>query len=111
MGPHRTILDSMSKTMFLCLTLSAALEAQPHLPKRGAPASPSTEHKPSGANLSPTQQRNTAVSDAQSLLKASGVSSADAALIAADLQAIGVEVQKTAQTAQPGELRKKLGRK
>jgi hypothetical protein len=48
----------MSNRLFLCLALCAALEAQPHLPKRGAPSSQSGEHKPDGSNLSATQQRN-----------------------------------------------------
>jgi hypothetical protein len=188
----------MFKTTLLCLTLCAALEAQPHLPKRGAPTSQSGEHKPDGSNLSTTQQRNVeklkgdlesikgksqvtpqmkqqlaadltamaegatkpsqatvqklvndltaaaadkslssreiaqltsdfnkvlnsagisvpefnaVVSDAQTILKASGVTSADSAMIATDLKAIGAEVQKTAQDAQAGDLRKKFGRK
>jgi len=54
---------------------------------------------------------NAAVTDAQTMLKASGVSSADAAMIATDLKAIGAEVQKSAQGAQTGDLRKKFGRK
>jgi len=48
----------MFKTFFLCLTLCAALEAQPRLAKRGAPASPSGENKSTGSNLSPAQQGN-----------------------------------------------------
>jgi hypothetical protein len=87
-----TILDSMFKILFLCGALCAALEAQPH--------------KADGSNLSAAQQRNieklktdleaikgksqvriaqltndfynAAVSDTQTLLKASGVSCADA---------------------------------
>ena len=188
----------MFKTLLLCLTLCAALKAQPRLPKRSTPTSQSGEHKPDGSNLSSTQQRNVeklksdlesikgkshvtpqmkqqlaadltamaegatkpsqatvqqlvndltaaaadknlssreiaqltndfykvlnsagisvsefnaAVCDAQTIIKASGVSSADAALIAADLKAIGAEVQKTAQGAQTGDLQKKFGRK
>ena len=54
---------------------------------------------------------NAVVSDAQTLLKASGVGSADVALIASDLKGIGAEVQKTAQGAEPGDVRKKFGRK
>ena len=54
---------------------------------------------------------NAAVGDTQTLLKASGVRSADATLIASDLKAVGAEVQKTVQGTQPGDIRKKLGRK
>jgi len=192
------ILGRMFKTLLLCLTLYAALEAQPHLPKRGSSTSQSGEHRPDGSNISTTQQRNVeklkgdlesikgksqftpqmkqqlaadltamadgattpsqssvqklvndltaavadknlssreiaqlthdfnkalnsagisasefnaVVGDAQTILKASGVNPADAAMIATDLKAIGAEVQKTAQSAQTGDLRKKFGRK
>jgi len=148
----------MFKTLFLCLTLCAALDAQPHLPSQ------SGEHKPNNSSVDklkgdlesikadgatkPSQAStqkpvndltaatadknlssreipqltndfhkvlntdfNAAVSDAQTLLKASGVSSADATPIASDLKAIGAEVRKAPQSAQPGDMHKKFGRK
>jgi hypothetical protein len=103
----RSILDNMFKRPFLCLTLCVALAG---------------EHKPDGANLSPAQQRNVEklAGDLESIkgksqvtphLKASGISSSDATLIASDFKTIRAEIQKTAQGAQPGEIRKTLGRK
>ena len=99
----------MFKTFLPCLTLRAALEAQPHLPKRGAPTSQSGEQqlatdltamaegatKPSQANEAAAADKNLSsreiaqlTSDFNKVLNSAGISVSEFNAVVSDAQTI-----------------------